>query len=77
MKRSPRRMLHSFYDQALLTPELLCLNCAKTAWNRAACRCSDQRREDCLYFAGDMIMELARPYKRDRALTSQAASVEF
>ena len=74
MEKSARRMLHRFYDQALLTPELLCMNCALTAWNRAACRCSEERKKDCLYFAGDMIMELARPHKKERTATSPAKS---
>ncbi len=74
MKRSCHGKLRSFYDEALLNPELLCMNCARTAWNRAGCRCSEQRKEDCLYFARDMIIELARPAKKARAAASNAAS---
>ena len=66
MSTSPSDMLRDFYDRALLTPELLCLNCAQTAWNRAACRCSKSRQEDCLLFAGHMVNRLARR-KPDRA----------
>jgi hypothetical protein len=60
MRHTPSELLRDFYDRALLTPELLCLNCAQTAWNRAACRCSESRQEDCLLFAGQMAGELAR-----------------
>ena len=59
MSSNPRQQLRRFYDQALLTPELLCLNCAHTAWNRAAGRCSNERREDCLIFVSDMVNRLA------------------
>ncbi|KIX15059.1 hypothetical protein [Dethiosulfatarculus sandiegensis] len=55
MSFKARKNLREFYDQALLAPDLLCLNCAHTAWNRAACRCSAERKEDCLLFAGDMV----------------------
>ena len=59
MKSTPRQQLQRFYGQALLAPELLCLNCAHTAWNRAAGRCSPDRREDCLLFVSDMVNRLA------------------
>ncbi|MGD8563211.1 MAG: hypothetical protein PVG03_11760, partial [Desulfarculaceae bacterium] len=61
MNRPCRQKLRTFYDQALLTPDLLCLNCGNTAWNQAACRCSPQRRQDCLLFAGDMLNRLNEP----------------
>ena len=77
MNRSIQKRLHKFYDDALLNPEVLCLNCARTAWNRAACRCSEERKTDCLYFARDMIIELARPPKADQALNSDATCAEF
>jgi hypothetical protein len=59
MISSPRRMLREFYDQALLAPELLCLNCTHTAWNRADGPCSSERREDCILFVSDMVNRLA------------------
>ena len=69
---SPHGKLHTFYDQALRNPELLCMSCARTAWNRAACRCSEKRKQECLYFARDMMVELARPPKRERPTASGA-----
>lgn len=59
MITSPRQLLRQFYDQALMAPELLCLNCAHTAWNRVACRCSSERRQDCALFVNDMVNRLA------------------
>ena len=59
MAFSHRRALREFYNQALLNPALLCLNCSHTAWNRAACRCTEEKRNDCLLFAGEMQIELA------------------
>ncbi|MFH1036300.1 MAG: hypothetical protein V1806_17520 [Pseudomonadota bacterium] len=61
MQNHPRRQLQLFYGQALLTPELLCLNCAHTAWNRSNGRCSPERREDCLVFVSDMVNRLGDP----------------
>jgi hypothetical protein len=58
---SPRKMLRDFYDQSLLTPELLCLHCAHTAWRGSKKACSPERREDCLFFANDMLNWLASP----------------
>ena len=58
MMTNPRQQLQRFYGQALLTPELLCLNCAHTAWNRANGRCPAERREDCLLFVSDMVNRL-------------------
>jgi hypothetical protein len=74
MFNSPSEMLRDFYDRALLTPELLCLNCAQTAWNRAACRCSERRQEDCLLFAGDMVNQLARRCAARREQEGSTAS---
>ncbi len=59
MNFTPRQMLRDFYDRALLAPELLCLNCAHTAWNRAEGPCSSERREDCILFVSDMVNRLA------------------
>ncbi len=61
MRRSPQLELKRFYDQALLTPELLCLHCGCTAWNRADCLCSPEKRQDCTVFVADMVNRLARP----------------
>ena len=66
MSQDPRQQLRRFYDQALLSPELLCLNCANTAWNRSAGGCSPERREDCLLFVADMIHRLALPSNPSR-----------
>jgi hypothetical protein len=59
MRPAPRRVLRGFYDQALLCPELLCLSCAHTAWNRAGRDCSPERRQDCILFVSDMVNRLA------------------
>lgn len=74
MRTDPRRQLRQFYDQALLTPELLCLNCAHTAWNRAAGRCSNERREDCLLFVSDMVNRLADPVPAPRQVRRPSSS---
>lgn len=60
MAKSPISRLSEFYGQAILTPDLLCLNCQITAWNRAACRCSEENRRECLLFATDMANKLGR-----------------
>lgn len=60
MTPGPRQRLRDFYDQALLSPELLCLNCARTTWNSASGRCSAQKRQDCELFVSHMITELAQ-----------------
>ena len=62
MTKSPISRLSEFYGQAMLTPDLLCLNCQRTAWNRAACRCSEENRRECLLFATDMANKLSRSY---------------
>lgn len=59
MISSPRRLLRDFYDQALLSPDLLCLSCAHLAWNRPDGPCSSERREDCILFVSDMVNRLA------------------
>lgn len=61
MHTVPRQQLQRFYDQALLSPELLCLHCAHTAWNRSRGQCSSDRRQDCLLFVSDMVNRLADP----------------
>lgn len=66
MATNPRQRLREFYDQALLTPELLCMNCSYTAWNRAGCRCSESRRENCALFVSDMVSRLGHPAARAR-----------
>jgi hypothetical protein len=66
MTTTPRQQLQHFYGQALLMPELLCLNCAHTAWNRSNGRCSADRREDCLLFVSDMVNRLATPRQQPR-----------
>ncbi len=69
MAFNPKARLREFYDQALLTPELLCLNCSYTAWNRAGCKCSERRREDCAWFVNHMVNRLGleqAPEKNDR-----------
>lgn len=59
MRNHPRTMLRRFYDQALLSPELLCLNCAHSAWSGAMQPCPADRREDCQIFVTDMVQRLA------------------
>lgn len=59
MSGQPLKMLREFYDQALLSPELLCLNCGNTDWSTGHGRCSDQKRHDCLLFVSDMVERLA------------------
>ena len=59
MKNRARDKLRDFYDQALLSPDLMCLCCGHTAWNQAACRCSAERKEDCILFAGEMVNRLS------------------
>ena len=66
MTTNPRQRLREFYDQALLTPELLCMNCSHTAWNRAGCICSESRRENCALFVSDMVNRLGQPVARGR-----------
>ncbi|MBI4799036.1 MAG: hypothetical protein HY794_09945 [Desulfarculus sp.] len=61
MQTTPRQRLRHFYDQALLSPDLLCLHCAHTAWNRSLGQCSRDRRHDCLLFVSDMVNRLADP----------------
>jgi hypothetical protein len=75
MAAQPRYMLREFYRSVLLSPELMCLSCANTAWNRAACRCSAKRRTDCHLFAGDMLNRLApREAPRESRRSPQARS---
>jgi hypothetical protein len=52
---TPKSRLRSFYDQALLTPELLCLNCSRMAWKGSRRTCSPERKENCLFFVNDML----------------------
>ncbi len=59
MKTNPRKLLREFYSRALLSPELLCLSCAHSAWNRPGGRCSEQTRQDCHLFVSDMVNHLA------------------
>lgn len=59
MSGQPRKLLREFYDQALLSPELLCLNCGNIDWSAGHGRCSDQKRHDCLLFVSDMVGQLA------------------
>lgn len=66
MITEPRQKLQRFYDQALLTPELLCLNCAHTSWTRPQQRCSPERQEDCMLFATEMLSLLADPRPQAR-----------
>ncbi len=56
----PRKILRDFYDQALLSPELLCLNCGNTDWGMSNGQCSDRKRHDCLLFVTDMVECLAQ-----------------
>ena len=60
MATTPRQRLREFYDQAMLSPELLCLNCSHTAWNRAGCKCSERRQQDCALFVNDMVNRLGQ-----------------
>ena len=55
----PKKLLREFYDQALLSPELLCLHCGHVDWSSGQIRCSDQKRKDCLLFVSDMVERLA------------------
>lgn len=75
MAINPRQRLREFYDQALLTPELLCLNCSYTAWNRAGCRCSERRREDCALFVNHMVNRLAQDQAPHRTKHSPAKGI--
>lgn len=59
MRTTPRQRLRKFYDQALLSPEMLCLNCARWAWNSPGEPCPADRRQDCQLFVSDMINRLA------------------
>ena len=52
---TPKHILRNFYDQALMTPELLCLNCAHMVWRGPKRNCSPARKEDCLFFVNDML----------------------
>ena len=61
-----RKMLRNFYDQALLTPDLLCLNCAYMNWRNQRARCSDARKENCLFFVNDMLNWLVSEPKAQR-----------
>jgi hypothetical protein len=58
MSSDHRQRLREFYDQALMSPELLCMCCSNTAWNTAACRCSPEKQEDCALFVSHMIRRL-------------------
>jgi hypothetical protein len=60
MRGQPKMKLREFYDQALLSPELLCLNCGNTDWGMGISHCSDQKRQDCLLFVTDMVECLAK-----------------
>lgn len=60
MSGQPKKILREFYGQALLSPELLCLNCGNTDWGMSNCQCSDQKRQDCLLFVTNMVECLAR-----------------
>ena len=60
MSGQPRKILREFYDQALLSPELLCLNCGNSDWCMGHGQCSDSKRHDCLLFVTDMVECLAR-----------------
>lgn len=51
--------LQDFYDQALLTPALLCLSCSRSHWNHRGQPCSPSRREDCALFVNSMVNRLA------------------
>ncbi len=50
-----KKILRNFYDQALLTPDLLCLNCSYMNWRGKGGRCSPVRKENCLLFVNDML----------------------
>lgn len=50
-----KKILRDFYDQALLNPDLLCLNCSHMSWRNRNARCSPARKEDCLFFANDIL----------------------
>lgn len=60
MSGQQRKKLRKFYDEALLSPELLCLNCGNTDWGMSSRHCSDQKRFDCLLFVTDMVECLAK-----------------
>jgi hypothetical protein len=60
MPGQAKKMLREFYDQALLSPELLCLNCGNIDWSAGHGRCSDKKRHDCLLFVSDMVERLAQ-----------------
>ena len=66
-----KKMLMDFYDQALMTPDLLCLNCSYMAWRGPRQRCSAARKEDCLFFVNDMLNWLvSEPEKREPRKTA-------
>ncbi|MFH1061042.1 MAG: hypothetical protein V1797_20450 [Pseudomonadota bacterium] len=59
MHNHPRTLLRRFYDQALLSPEMLCLHCAHSAWTGAVNRCPADRRQDCQVYVSDMLQRLS------------------
>ncbi|MFZ5585510.1 MAG: hypothetical protein ACOZHQ_06240 [Thermodesulfobacteriota bacterium] len=61
MRNHPRTILRRFYDQALLSPELLCLHCAHSAWTGAVSPCPSDRRQDCQIYVSDMLQRLSNP----------------
>lgn len=75
MATTPRQRLREFYDQAMLAPELLCLNCSHTAWNRAGCKCSERRQQDCALFVNDMVNRLGKPQSRHKGTTDTRVPV--
>lgn len=73
MTPDARKLLREFYDQALLSPELLCLNCGNTDWSRDHGRCSPEKRQDCLLFVSDMLGRLSRGARPPAAREDQPA----
>jgi hypothetical protein len=61
MRTTSRQALQRFYGQALITPEMMCLHCGLTAWNRADCACTPERMQDCAIFVTDMVNRLGSP----------------
>ena len=58
MPKAGPHKLREFYHQALLTPEMLCLNCAHANWEGGSTPCSESKRRDCLLFANQVALEL-------------------
>ncbi len=73
MYKAAHSKLAKFYQQALLSPDLLCLSCHRSVWNNGRPQCSPNRRRECALFVEDMAGKLAmqppQPHERRPATT--------